>query len=213
MVVCVSTGTPEKGRVYHKVGCIYARRIKGDNKLKLTADKAEGRHYCECSYCGGLKGDFRVTKNVIRHLKKTGEAECIYDKDTDTVYISTDNGFWKFYMCEDIGKYVLYHGNVYNKSMNFDEATHGGFHRQKDVKATDSMTTIVNYIIAHDKAKTIIKENYRNLQKHTKKQKKYYRQAKNRVKRKAIKNVHSIFDELERKNPELRYVYTEVECC
>ena len=100
MVVCVSTETPEKGRIYHKAGCMYARRIKEDNKLKLSVDKAENRHYCECSYCGGLQGDFRVTKNMIRHWEKTGEAECTYDKKTDTAYISTDNGFWKFYMCE-----------------------------------------------------------------------------------------------------------------
>ena len=39
MVVCVSTETPEKGRIYHKAGCMYARRIKEDNKLKLSVDK------------------------------------------------------------------------------------------------------------------------------------------------------------------------------
>ena len=213
MVVFVSTKKPEKSRIYHKAGCMYARRIKEDNKMKLSVDKAESRHYCECSYCGGLKGDFRVTKNMIRHWEKTGEAECTYDKKTDTAYISTDNGFWKFYMCEDIGKYVLYHRNAYDKSMGFDEATHGSFHRQKDVKAIDSMTAIVNYVIAHDRAKTIIEEDYRNLPKHSKKQKKYYRQAKNRVKRKAIRNVYSIFDMLENKNPELKYAYKEVAYC
>ena len=81
------------------------------------------------------------------------------------------------------------------------------------VKAIDSMTAIVNYVIAHDRAKTIIEEDYRNLPKHSKKQKKYYRQAKNRVKRKAIRNVYSIFDMLENKNPELKYAYKEVAYC
>ena len=178
--------------------------------MKLSVDKAERRRYCECSYCGGLKGDFRVTKNMIRHWQKTGEAECIYDKDTDTACISTDIGFWKFYMCEDIGKYVLYHRNVYDKQMSFNEAVQGSFHRQKDVKAIDSMTAIVNYVIAHDKAKAIIKEDYRRLPKHTKKQKKYYRQAKNRVKRQAVRNVYSILDMLENNNPQLKYAYKEV---
>ena len=39
--------------------------------------------------------------------------------------ISTENGFWKFFMKDDLGKYVLYHCNVYEKGMPFIAATKG----------------------------------------------------------------------------------------
>ena len=39
--------------------------------------------------------------------------------------ISTENGFWKFFMKDDFGKYVLYHRNVYEKGMPFIAATKG----------------------------------------------------------------------------------------
>lgn len=35
--------------------------------------------------------------------------------------ISTENGFWKFFMKDDLGKYVLYHRNVYEiKNSHYD---------------------------------------------------------------------------------------------
>jgi len=59
----------------------------------------------------------------------------------------------------------------------------------------------------------IIKDDYRKLPKHTKQQKKYYRQAENRNKRQQKKRLYSIFDMLESKNPELKFAYKEVAYC
>ena len=52
------------------------------------------------------------------------------------------------------------------------------FHCQRDVLETDSVLSLVNYVIKHDKAKKIMQEDYRNLPRRTKKQKRYYEQAK-----------------------------------
>ena len=36
--------------------------------------------------------------------------------------ISTENGFWKFFMKDDLGKYVLYHRNIYEiKNSHYDK--------------------------------------------------------------------------------------------
>ena len=85
--------------------------------------------------------------------------------------ISTENGFWKFFMKDDLGKYVLYHRNVYEKGMPFIAATKGDFHRQADVKADESMANLVKYVVAHDEAKAIIKDDYRKLPQQTRQQK------------------------------------------
>lgn len=213
MMVFVSTKTPKKGRVYHKDGCIYAKRINPNNVQRLPKTKAESKKYCECTYCGGLKGYFRVMEKTIGHWEIDNNIKCTYDKKTNTAYIQTDIGFWKFFVNEDLGGYLLYHRNVYQKGMDLSEAIKGDFHRQRDFKVTESITAIVNYVISHDKAMGVIKDDYRRLPKHSKKQKKYYRQAKNRVKRKAIRNVYSIFDMLESKDPELKYAYKEAAFC
>ena len=74
----------------------------------------------------------------------------------------------------------------------------GEFHRQVDVKATESMEKIVEYVAAHDRAKVIIMDDYRKLPKTTKKQKKYYRAAERREKKRTRERLDSIFATLER---------------
>ena len=180
----------------------------------MSKEEAEKRHYCECSYCGGgLKGDLRVMKKAITRWEKNSGIKLTYVERTDTAYISTENGFWKFFMKKELGKYVLYHRNVYSKDMPFVVATKGDFHRQSDVKADESMANLVKYVIAHDEAKAIIKDDYRKLPKHTKQQKKYYKQAENRNKRQEKRRLYSIFNMLERNNPELKYAYKEMAYC
>lgn len=84
------------------------------------------------------------------------------------------------------------------------EAVNGNFHRQFDVKATASMEKIVGYIIAHDKAKVTLMDDYRKLPQNTKRQKKYYRAAERREKRKKMKWLDTLFASLENSGPNLR---------
>lgn len=201
MNVFISKATSNKNKIYHKDGCIYARKLKIANFAWLSKDEAIDRNYCECVYCGGLKGDFKVQEKTVNNWEKNNNIKVTYDKKTDTAYISTDNGFWKFYTLDEYGTYALYHRNVYNKDMSFYEAKNGDFHRQKDLKATYSLIEIINYVVEHDKAKAIIAVDYRKLPKQTKKQKLYYKQAANRIKRQSMRRVDSIFDMLEKKTP------------
>lgn len=97
--------------------------------------------------------------------------------------------------------------------MEIPEAIRGSFHRQVDIKAKVEIEELIQYVIAHDKAKGIIMDDYHKLPQKTKKQKKYYRQAENRAKRQAARRLDSIFAELEAKNPNLKSVYKEAVYC
>lgn len=89
---------------------------------------------------------------------------------------------------------------------DYQELIRGEFHRQKDVKQTDSLIKLVEYIDAHDKARVVIQDDYHNLPRRTKKQKKYYKQAERKVKREAVKRMDTLFAMLERQNPSLKNV-------
>lgn len=204
MQVVASSGTGKNKKIYHKVNCIYAKRIKFENRMDMNPTTAENRHFCECKYCGGLKGDVRTSKKQIQSWEERSKITLSYQSKTDTLYIQTAIGFWKIFRKEEIGKYILYHRNIYSKEMSFAEAAHGDYHRQCDVKATESMASLIEYIIAHDKAKVVILENYHKLPKQSKKQKKYYKQAERRVKRQEVRRVDSLFAMLERENPKLQ---------
>ena len=88
--------------------------------------------------------------------------------------------------------------------MDFEEAIHGDFHRQSDVKATESMEKIVDYIIAHDRAKVIIMDDYRKLPKSTKRQKQYYKMAERKNRRNAARRLDAIFASLEQSQVGIR---------
>ncbi len=197
MLVVASRKVDKKQRIYHRCGCIYARRIKSYNRKELSIEAAERKHYHSCKYCAGLRGDVNVHKTAFADLSKKKNMNFTYCKESDTLYIQTEIGFWKLFMREESGEYLLYHRNTYSAGMDFKEAVYGAFHRQSDVKATQSMEKIVDYIIAHDRAKITIMDDYRKLPRSSKKQKKYYKAAERRDRRNAMRRLDSIFSTLE----------------
>ena len=80
----------------------------------------------------------------------------------------------------------------------------GDFHRQADVKPARAIESIIEYIIAHDKAKVIIMDDYRKLPKATKKQKKYYYAAERKQRRTDTRRIDFLFAALEQSNAGLR---------
>ena len=197
MLVVASRKNDKKHRIYHRCGCMYARRIKSDNRREMSHESAIRRRYQACKYCSGLQGDVNVHKKAFATWSLKKKMELKYHKESDTLYIRTEVGFWKIFLKKEIGKYLLYHHNTYFPSMSFDEAIQGDFHRQSDVKATESMEKIVEYIVAHDRAKVIMMDDYRRLPKSTKKQKKYYKAAERRERRESLRRLDSIFLTLE----------------
>lgn len=197
MLVVASRKCDKKNKIYHRYGCVYARRIKLDNRKEMSVEVAERKHYRACKYCAGLRGDVNVHKTAFATWSKKRNMQFNYQKPSDTLYIQTEVGFWKVFLKEELGKYLLYHRNTYFTEMSFNEAIQGNFHRQSDVKATESMEKLVEYITAHDRAKVIIMNDYRKLPKSTKRQKKYYKAAEHRDKKQAMRRLDSIFAALE----------------
>ena len=73
------------------------------------------------------------------------------------------------------------------------------YHVQTDVARNQSPYKHLQYIVKHDAAKKVEQIDYKNLPKRTKKQKKYYRQAENRARRKSVSRVLDLFAEIEAK--------------
>jgi len=197
MLVVASRKIDKKHRIYHRCGCMYARRIKTDNRKEMSSEVVERKHYHTCKYCSGLQGDVNVHKEAFDTWMRKKHVNFKYHKASDTLYIWSEIGFWKVFVQKESKKYLLHHRNTYTAGMDFEEAIRGDFHRQFDVKATESMEKLVEYIVAHDRAKVIIMDDYRKLPKNTKKQKKYYKAAERREQRNSIQRLDSIFIALE----------------
>ena len=102
MLVVASRKIDKKNRIYHRCNCIYAKRIKMDNRKELTEKQAKKRQSRECSYCAGLEGDVRIHKKAIAIWERKKNMKFIYHKKSDTLYIQTTIGFWKEFMKEDL---------------------------------------------------------------------------------------------------------------
>lgn len=200
MKVAGSMISPKAKRVYHKYECMYAKRIHPDNMKMMSIEEAKRREYCACKYCKGITGDLRIHKKWIAQMEKKGKIKFHYDVRTDTLYMQTLVGFWKVFLKKEAGMYLLYHRNAYVTGMPLKAAMYGDYHRQYDVKATDSLRSIVEYIVAHDRAKQIIADDYRKLPQVTKKQKRYFRKAERKERYKKAQRLDSLFMMIERQN-------------
>ena len=184
-----------RNKVYHRSGCMYETRISFAHRMTLSPKKAMMYGYHECSCCGGLKGFMKVAGKNLNTMGFNIGFNYLYDGKSDTLYLRTDMGFWKIYSIGEM-RYVLYHSSCYDSAKSFTTLMHGVFHRQRDVLETDSVLSLVNYVIKHDEAKKIMQEDYRNLPRRTKKQKRYYEQAKRKDRRAQIQRLDRLFDSL-----------------
>lgn len=206
MEVIVSMISSNRKKVYHKPDCIYVKKMKPRNRMVLTESQARSHHFHSCKYCGGLKGEVRVY-NPFPDWEKQYHIAIDYAEKTETLYIRTEIGCWKIFCKEKLGKYLLYHKNIYRKEMTFGQIVRGEYHRQTDVSPTSSLHHLINYIVEHDRAKQIMEEDYRRLPKKTARQRKYYRQAERRVKRRERRQmelrISQLFASIEEKDPSM----------
>lgn len=117
--------------------------------------------------------------------------------DDCNLYIITEMAAWKFKYDELKMQYKLFHHPFVSEEEKTEEVGTLYYHRQKDVPVRASFIKDVNYILDHDNAKKIMATDYRNLPKQTKKQKKYYNQAKKRERKKSTRRVLELFDKIE----------------
>ena len=192
MDVVVSIGRGSK--TYHAEDCPYVKRITKKHRMILTEGSAIYKGYCGCKLCTGVRG-------TTRKWRLLGY-DCSYDQVDDAVCIRTDFGFWKAIWRPEPGEWHLFHMNnhgykCFNAELSTKKLARGSFHRQEDFHPTAKFNKIIQYVTDHDKNRKIILDDYRKMPKNTPKQRKYFRQAKERKKRNAIRRVEEIFKSLE----------------
>lgn len=119
--------------------------------------------------------------------------------DNTDLYIITDMAAWKIAYGYHFDWYKLLHCPFDEQPLTMEEAKAAHYHVQTDVARNQSPYKHLQYIVKHDAAKKVEQIDYKNLTKRTKKQKKYYRQAENRARRKSVSRVLDLFAELEAK--------------
>ena len=133
----------------------------------------------------------------IEQYAKANNIQIEYD-GTD-LYVLTDMAAWKIAYGYHYDWFKLLHCPFDGKALSMEEAKAAHYHVQADVPRNQSPYKHIQYIAKHDEAKKIEQIDYKNLPQRTKKQKKYYRQAENRAKRKSVNRVLDLFAELEAK--------------
>ena len=190
-----------KVKVYHRDWCPYAKRIQRYYRKDLSEEKLKSRGYHECSWCGGLHGKYI---DVMTHPELYSDVrkpiQFYWDRVSQGFCMQTDVGFWKVLISRTTGNYSLFHlnhGDFASRNTVYSRMR-GKYHRQHDVEQTTHLGKLVQYVSEHDKAKKIIDYDYRNLPKKTPKQRKYFKQAEKKHRRKEHKRLDELFRQLEK---------------
>ena len=117
-----------------------------------------------------------------------------------TLYVRTEQAFWKVRFSKRQGLYLLEHSPFNDRSAKpIEEAEHAKYHDQLDAGVRSTPEGFFQYIREHDSAKALIKEGgYKALPRSTKRQKKYYDLAKRKQRQKEIDRTMRIFEKIER---------------
>nr|WP_298060597.1 hypothetical protein [uncultured Blautia sp.] len=179
---------------YHKQGCPCCK-IKYQDCMIISEEEARKYHYKPCSYCEGILGEIR-TNQLISEWERKYHMKFWYDEKWGAIMVKTEIGLWKIMEDKQNHCYILFHKNT--KKIPKEK---GQFHRQKDCLPSTSLSGIISYIAKHDKAKQIIKEDYRKLPKSTNRERKYYNHAKRKIQKMEGRNkmyrLDQIYKELE----------------
>lgn len=185
--------TESRKKIFHLSGCPYSRRIRYRNKMIAGIAEAERLGYHACCYCCTMRGFYNINKSRLDAQAERDSFCFTFVSRTGTLYVSTNVGAWKIFMMPNL-HYRLCHLNKFLPSMTGEQIISGKYHIQTDVRPASSPFSLLDYIVKHDKAKKIIKEDYRMLPQRTKREKKYYRKAQ---KKDALKNKRRVSELLD----------------
>ena len=204
-MILVAPLSTEK-RVFHLQECQYAKRIADDNKIFfIDKDEARAFGYRHCNCCSKLIQYYNQDKEVIDRIIISNSLK-MYIED-DSMFIDNGPYSWKITTRNKDNGLILYHANTesYHKLEKKNGHLIHTYHLQKYKGARD-IISYLNYIIDHDKWRLNNLDSYKDLNTTTKKQKQKYKQEKNISKKKKVKNVLNILDQIkveeENKNDE-----------
>jgi hypothetical protein len=183
---------------YHETWCPYARKIQRTHRAYLSEEKAIRRGYTECKYCHSPRGF------VTKYQKDPSiKSDISYDPVDDAFCVRTNVGFWKLIWRNNVQNWQLFHMNhtgwdCFNPELPNKKLMRGSFHRQIDFSSTTSLRKAISYIEEHDKVYALAKNGIKNLPENNSKNRYNKKRVKNAQKRKSVRNVYKIFEELER---------------
>lgn len=185
------------GAVYHNEFCPYAKRISRNNVQIIDKYVAEKRGYHQCKYCFSAKG-------YVNRYQGIYGFETSYDPVDDALCIKTPVGFWKIMWDKETNERQVFHMNhkgykCFDPNLKSHVLMRGAFHKQKDLnsfRSEYSLEDIFEYIRKHDHILEMTGGDYKKMPRNTRQQRRFYRQAKNRERRKSIRTVYKILDKL-----------------
>lgn len=135
----------EQAKVYHRPGCRYIRAIKINNRAatrsleEIIDAKILGYRPCKC--CNTIGHLYKQSKPEIDKYRNKGMT---IEVKKDEIIVQTTVGWWKLVYDYDTENVKLFHG---------DCGSNRHYHRQRDVKRTDSIVQLLTYIFEHDRFK------------------------------------------------------------
>lgn len=191
----VSAGSA--GKVYHRPECRYARKIYRRNREQMLWENAEAKGYRPCACCNGMEFLYGLERDSIENYKNLFHLDV--DIKDHKIYVRTDAGCWKIIYKRDKQHFILLHRNYANGRTSLEDVEKVPYHRQGDMAEASTIMKYLKYIRAHDDFKQMMPKDYHKMPRSTKRQKAYYKAAKQREARKSARRVDNLFTMIERK--------------
>ena len=177
-------------RIVHEETCPCVRNISLDHLAQILEYQVEQGKYHRCKCCSSLGFTLHGLEKNIAVWKEKYHARL--DRKGNILYVRTQDGCWRLQYHPESKKFVLMHKNSWTSEQTMQEVIGGSYHLQCDVKPTGHLMSILEYVVRHDQAKANSQGDYRKLHQDSRKQKKYYRKAEAKEKRKAAFRVDDL---------------------
>lgn len=200
----------QQKKIFHNYKCYYVKNIKKKNKIQMSIDSALDRGYCPCKVCQGISG-WIMWHPELKDQNDSDYLKISLSKDKKTMFIRTEMGFWKIYLNKKTFLFELWHLNQFKKNKPDSYLTGQKFHRQTDATPSQNLDSLLDYVEKHDKAKKIIQNDYKKLPNKTKREKYYYRCAKNREAERRGRRVDKLFKKLDRDRKKQMAIASKIE--
>ena len=190
--------TSHGGKIFHSTECTYAGRIKNKNRNYVTTrQEARERGYRMCNCCAPIVRYLKKEQKEIEDFARKHNMKLrLYDGE---IHVESGAAVWKIVTEEGKRGISLYHGNRerYNTLRWENGMLQHHYHKQGDITSS-SILEYLNYIYKHDCWRSSQIEEYRKLPKHTRKQRKHYKEEKKRSDRYAVSRVLNLIDRMQR---------------
>lgn len=185
------------GMVYHRPNCKYVKRIKPRNQMQIFWEHAERRGYRPCKCCDGINYLYKCELSNINNYAEQYNMDI--DMKDNKLYVRTDVGGWKIIYIFREQKFILLHRNYCTGRINLEEVDKAPYHRQGDMPQAGKIMKLLKYIKKHDEFKQNTPKDYHLMPRDSKKQKKYYADARKREARRNAQKVEYLFALIESK--------------